>query len=84
MHKWQIKDKEIWLCDACMRQLSPVIMRGTWEWLKESHNFNLCCDRCKCNDLTVQKFGRFRRIFRFLYQPLNPAPEKIKAYRRAI
>jgi len=84
MHKWKINDKELWLCEACMRQLSPVIMRGSWKWLEKSNNFGISCARCKCDDITVQKFGRFRRFFRFLYHPLKPAPQKIKAYRRAI
>ncbi|NOX24670.1 MAG: hypothetical protein GXP59_00840 [Deltaproteobacteria bacterium] len=84
MQKWEIRNKEVWLCEACMRQLSPVIMRGSWEWLDESHDYSLCCARCRCNDLTVKKFGRFRQLFRFLYQPFKPMPNKAKAYRRAI
>ena len=84
MHRWQIKKNKIWLCNACMKDLTGIIMLGSWSWLDEVHNRTICCDRCKCNDTTVRRFGRMRRLFRFFTQNQLGVNRKIKAYRRAL
>ncbi len=85
MHLWQIqKNKKIWLCNACLRKLTNVVMLGTWQWMDEVNDLSICCDKCKCNDLTADRYGKFRRFFRFFTQSYLRGPSHVKAYRRAI
>lgn len=85
MQRWKIKkNTSIWLCKECLRNLSAVIMLGTWDWVEESNDVAICCDRCKCNEITVKKYGKFRRIFRYFAQNHLKHKRTLKAYRRAI
>lgn len=84
MHRWKIESRNIWLCNACMRELTHVIMLGTWKWLDENQDAALCCDRCKCTDQTVDRFGRLRWVLRFFVQHPPRQTAKLKAYRRAL
>ena len=85
MHLWQIQqNRKIWLCNTCLRKLTNVVMLGTWKWIDEVSDLSICCERCKCNDHTAEKYGRFRRFFRFFTQPHLRYPARVKAYRRAI
>jgi len=84
MHLWQIEHKrKVWLCNHCLRKLTDVVLLGSWEWIDKSNDQSICCERCKCNDYTAKKYGRFRCFFRYFTQ-FRIRPARAKAYRRAI
>lgn len=84
MQKWLIHGKETWLCQACTRELMPVIMLGTWEWLDTLEDATRICVRCRCNDYNASRFGRFRRLVSCFFPKLATANTKgSHAMRRA-
>ncbi|HFQ80768.1 MAG TPA: hypothetical protein ENK33_05270 [Desulfobacterales bacterium] len=88
MQRWRTENKSLWLCRPCVRQLMPVIIRSSWEWVEESSDAALCCERCKCTEHLGERFGGLRHLVRILSLivrfPFRLLPPRSKAWRRAI